>query len=177
MTVPPTEYYFAKVTLSGGSTMTLDTGGQHVDIVVEGKFVGSGSKIRISSVRSLTTRLQYNSTLVTDHPVASGGSTELRILLHPRHLPRIPNWYGNSTIGDGNCWLLLSPTQPTGLSGPAPRVASCSSRTSAAPGPPRPPPTFPWSRWGFRRTWPWRRCFWRAGSTTPAPWPSGASAP
>ncbi len=42
---PPTQYYFSSVTLSGGSTLTLSTGGQHVDIYVDGTATLSGGGI------------------------------------------------------------------------------------------------------------------------------------
>jgi adhesin HecA-like repeat protein len=45
LTAPPTSFMFHQVVLSGGSTMTMNAGGQHVDIYVDNKLDLSGGGI------------------------------------------------------------------------------------------------------------------------------------
>jgi len=45
LTAPPTQYYFSQVVLSGGSTLTVKSGGQHVDIYIANKLDISGGGI------------------------------------------------------------------------------------------------------------------------------------
>ena len=42
---PPTEYYFSQVVLTGGSTLTIDGAGQHVDIFIDTKLDLSGGGV------------------------------------------------------------------------------------------------------------------------------------
>jgi hypothetical protein len=43
--VPPTQYYFSQVILSGGSTITMNSGGAHADIIISDKLDLSGGGI------------------------------------------------------------------------------------------------------------------------------------
>ena len=45
LSAPPTQYYFSEVVLTGGSTLTVNSGGQHVDIYIEKKLDISGGGI------------------------------------------------------------------------------------------------------------------------------------
>src|SRR6266581_281540 len=45
LTPPPSQYYFSSLTLSGGSTLTINSAGQHVDIYIENKLDLSGGGI------------------------------------------------------------------------------------------------------------------------------------
>ena len=97
LSAPPYEYYFAAVTLSGGSTMSINGGGEHVDIYVEQKFVSGGGGV--VNVTQNPADLSINSCGVWAKPqrfeVSGGGSAYFTIYAPDRDIV---------VSGDGDLW-------------------------------------------------------------------------
>jgi hypothetical protein len=93
---PPTQYYFSQVVLTGGSTLTIDGGGQHVDIFIDKQLDLSGGGIINSSAQPPQLAISacgspgsqdrwtlsggsgaYFSVYAPSHPIAVTGNTDL----------------------------------------------------------------------------------------------------
>ena len=92
---PPTQYYFSQVILTGGSTLTVNSGGQHVDIYIEKTLDISGGGIVNTSAQPTQLGLSacgipsaaqwtltggsgaYFSVYAPSHPVVVTGGSDL----------------------------------------------------------------------------------------------------
>lgn len=86
LTAPPTQYYFSQVVLSGGATLTIDGGGQHVDIYIDNVLNISGGGLVNPSAKP--TQLGIWSCGAPAKPAkweVSGGSGSYYSLYAPNH--------------------------------------------------------------------------------------------
>jgi hypothetical protein len=86
LSAPPTSYYFSQVILSGGSTMTINTGGNHVDFFVSDLLtVGGGGILNTSApATALTIKACGNPTKPATWAI-SGGSGSYFAVYAPNH--------------------------------------------------------------------------------------------
>ena len=86
LTAPPTQYHFSSVTLSGGSTLTINSGGQHVDIYIDdGLTIGGGGIGNTSGLPTMLGLWACGSPVKPTKWDLSGGSTGYFSVYAPNH--------------------------------------------------------------------------------------------
>jgi hypothetical protein len=84
--VPPAQYYFSQVILSGGSTLTMNNGGAHADIIVSDKVDLSGGGIINTAAKPTELSLNACGSPVTPSTwTLSGGSGAYFSVYAPNH--------------------------------------------------------------------------------------------
>jgi hypothetical protein len=108
--VPPTTYYFSKITMTGASSLTLNnTGGQHVDIYISDQLSMAGNGVINTTAKS------------TDLQIASCGS------------PATPSTW-TVTGGSGAYFSLYAPNHPVTVSGTGDIYGSIIGASLSFPG-------------------------------------------
>ena len=88
-------YYFSSINLSGGSTLTMNTGGQHVDMYVSGQLTVSGGGVLNTGAKPTELNIIGCGTNTTDWTL-SGGSGAYYGVYAPNHKVTIS--------GGGDIW-------------------------------------------------------------------------